>query len=89
MQKCYGISPIWRKSAVFQKKSTGFAGRVLSLRSRFDALAYAFSLNDLYATTLDALTSFPRKARREPTLVYELDASLCAYALDTPPFAYA
>ena len=75
MQKCYGISPIWRKSAVFSKKSTGFAGRVLSLRSRFDALAYAFSLNDLYATTLDALTSFPRKARREPTFVLVLVAS--------------
>ena len=73
----------------FKKKSTGFAGRVLSLRSRFDALAYAFSLNDLYATTLDALTSFPRKARREPTNVLVLVASLNALAFDTPPFAYA
>ena len=59
----------------FKKKSTGFAGRVLSLRSRFNALAYAFSLNDLYATTLDALTSFPRKARREPTNVFAYEAS--------------
>lgn len=53
------------------------------------AADHATSLIALNATALDALTSRPRKDRREPTLVYELDASLFAYAYDTPPFAYA
>lgn len=55
----------------------------------FRASRYAASLNALYATTLCALTSLPRKARREPTYVYAYDASLFAFAYDTPPFALA
>ena len=53
------------------------------------AADHATSLIALNATALDALTSRPRKARREPTTVYEPDASLFAFANDTPPFAYA
>ena len=53
------------------------------------AADHATSLIALNATALDALTSRPRKARREPTLVLELDASKLAYAYDTPPNAYA
>ena len=53
------------------------------------ASRYAASLNALYAATLCALTSLPRKERREPTYVYAFDASLLASAFDTPPFAYA
>ena len=41
----------------------------------FRASRYAASLNALYATTLCALTSLPRKARREPTNVLAFDAS--------------
>ena len=41
----------------------------------FRASRYAASLNALYAVTLCALTSLPRKARREPTPVYAYDAS--------------
>lgn len=37
--------------------------------------AYATSVAALYAATLDALTRLPRKARREPTYVYVLEAS--------------
>ena len=55
----------------------------------FRASRYAASLNALYATTLCALTSLPRKARREPTYVYAFDASSLANAFDTPPFALA
>ena len=55
----------------------------------FRASRYAASLNALYATTLCALTSLPRKARREPTFELAYDASLSAYATDTPPFAFA
>ena len=55
----------------------------------FRASRYAASLNALYATTLCALTSLPRKARREPTLVYAFDASKFAFAFDTPPYAFA
>ena len=53
------------------------------------ASRYAASLNALYAATLCALTSLPRKARREPTFAYEYEASLFAFALDTPPYAFA
>lgn len=51
--------------------------------------AHAASLNALYAATLCALTISPRKASREPTYVSAYEASLYAYAYDTPPFAYA
>ena len=53
------------------------------------AAGHATSLNDLNAATLDALTSRPRKARREPTTVFEYDASLTVFAFDTPPTAPA
>lgn len=49
------------------------------------AADHATSLIALNATALDALTSRPRKARREPTFVTEYEASLTAYAYDTPP----
>ena len=55
----------------------------------FRASRYAASLNALYATTLCALTSLPRKARREPTFVYAFDAPSLAFAYDTPPHASA
>ena len=51
--------------------------------------AYATSVAALYAATLDALTSLPRKARREPTCVLVFEASMSAFAYDTPPYAYA
>ena len=51
--------------------------------------AYATPRIALYAATLCALTFLPRKARREPTLVIVFEASLFAYAFDTPPFAFA
>ena len=55
----------------------------------FRASRYAASLNALYAATLRALTSLPRKARREPTNESAFEASLLAYAYDTPPNALA
>lgn len=55
----------------------------------FSLYAHAASLNALYAATLCALTISPRKARRDPTLVLAYDASLYAYANDTPPYALA
>ena len=53
------------------------------------AADHATSLIALNATALDALTSRPRKARREPTYVVEYDASKPASAFDTPPTAFA
>ena len=53
------------------------------------ASLYAASLNALYAATLCAFTIWPRKARREPTYELAFEASLYAYAFDTPPYAYA
>lgn len=41
----------------------------------FRASRYAASLNALYAATLCALTSLPRKARREPTPAFACEAS--------------
>ena len=55
----------------------------------FRASRYAASLNALYAATLCALTSLPRKARREPTFAPANEASPLAFALETPPLAYA
>ena len=53
------------------------------------AADHATSLIALNATALDALTSRPRKARREP--MYELACEESLYALDieTPPLGYA
>ena len=53
------------------------------------AAGHATSLNDLNAATLDALTSRPRKARREPMYVYVFEVSLFAYDIETPPFGFA
>lgn len=55
----------------------------------FRASRYAASLNALYAATLCALTSLPRKARREPTTALACEASLYASAYETPPLAFA
>ena len=55
----------------------------------FRASRYAASLNALYAATLCALTSLPRKARREPPFAFAYEASLLAFACETPPYAYA
>ena len=53
------------------------------------AADHATSLIALNATALDALTSRPRKARREPMNVYVFEESLLAYDIETPPFGYA
>lgn len=53
------------------------------------AFAYAISTIALNAATLFAMTIFPRKASREPMLVYELDESLLELAHATPPYACA
>ena len=53
------------------------------------AANHATSLNDLNAATLDALTSRPRKARREPMYELVFEESLLAYDIETPPFGYA
>ena len=53
------------------------------------AAGHATSLNDLNAATLDALTSRPRKARREPMLVFVYEESLLAFDIETPPLGYA
>lgn len=63
---------------IFRPAYAGNAISVLSLRSRFGALRfplYASSLSALYAATLCALTSLPRKARREPTFACAYEAS--------------
>ena len=53
------------------------------------AADHATSLIALNATALDALTSRPRKARREPMYVLECEESLLAYDIETPPFGLA
>lgn len=53
------------------------------------AADHATSLIALNATALDALTSRPRKARREPMLVLALEESLLALDIETPPLGYA
>lgn len=53
------------------------------------AADHATSLIALNATALDALTSRPRKARREPMYVLVLEESWLAYDIETPPFGYA
>ena len=53
------------------------------------AADHATSLIALNATALDALTSRPRKARREPTYVYGIEKSELAYDIETPPLGYA
>ena len=53
------------------------------------AADHATSLIALNATALDALTSRPRKARREPMFVFGLEESLLAYDIETPPYGDA
>ena len=53
------------------------------------AADHATSLIALNATALDALTSRPRKARREPMLVFVYEESKLAYDIETPPFGFA
>lgn len=53
------------------------------------AADHATSLIALNATALDALTSRPRKARREPMLVCAFEEALLAYDIETPPTGYA
>ena len=49
------------------------------------AADHATSLIALNATALDALTSRPRKARREPMLGLAYEESLYAFDIETPP----
>jgi hypothetical protein len=49
------------------------------------AADHATSLIALNATALDALTSRPRKARREPMLALVFEESLLAFDIETPP----
>ena len=53
------------------------------------AADHATSLIALNATALDALTSRPRKARREPMFVLVYEESLFAPDIETPPFGLA
>lgn len=53
------------------------------------AADHATSLIALNATALDALTSRPRKARREPMLVLAFEESLPACDIETPPLGLA
>lgn len=53
------------------------------------AADHATSLIALNATALDALTSRPRKARREPMLVLAYEESALAFDIETPPPGYA
>ena len=53
------------------------------------AADHATSLIALNATALDALTSRPRKARREPTFALVFEESLLAFDTETPPLGYA
>ena len=53
------------------------------------AADHATSLIALNATALDALTSRPRKARREPMNVSAYEESVLAYDIETPPFGFA
>ena len=53
------------------------------------AADHATSLIALNATALDALTSRPRKARREPMLGLVYEESLLAFDIETPPYGYA
>jgi hypothetical protein len=80
-----GLKPVFLD--VFVPQTSRFFA--LSLRSRFRFLAYATSVAALNAATLCATTTFPRKARRDPIFALEYDASILAFAHDTPPTACA
>ena len=53
------------------------------------AADHATSLIALNATALDALTSRPRQARREPMCGLAYEESLLAFDIETPPFGLA
>ena len=85
-----------RSTTRFQRKFLKFFDRLTPVMPRLSfsrfapalrASLYAASLNALYAATLCALTSLPRKARREPMNAYAYEAPSLALAYDTPPFA--
>ena len=80
--KSDGLTPVLLMSSCLGHTLCRFA-------PAFSRFAYATSTIDLYASTLAALTILPRKARRDPTCVYEIDESQNAYAYDTPPYAFA
>lgn len=65
-----GLTPVWDGVPLIGKHRT-FCRFAPALT--LYAAAYATSLIALYATTLDALTSRPRKARREPIYVYVIE----------------
>ena len=81
-----GLTPVWDGVPLIGKHRT-FCRFAPALT--LYAAGHATSLIALNATTLDALTSRPRKARREPMFVYVYEASLFAYAHETPPYGYA
>lgn len=81
-----GLTPVWDGVPLIGKHRT-FCRFAPALT--LCATAYATSLTDLNAATLDALTSRPRKARREPMLVYVFEESLLASDIETPPYGYA
>ena len=75
-----------------KKKSTATGGIYHLQRVDFSDLRftlYETSLAALYLATLDALTIFPRKARRDPEFASEYEAPQSAFVYETPPFAYA
>ena len=81
-----GLRPYFLMSSYLRHHAlTLYSLYALSLRSRFRFSAYATSTAALYAATLSATTILPRKARRDPTYANEYDASLYAFANDTPP----
>ena len=83
-----GLTPVFLD--VFRSSDiTLYAFFALRFVASLPFSAYAASTNALNAVTLSATTILPRKARRDPTLVLEDDASLCALAYDTPPAAPA
>jgi hypothetical protein len=53
------------------------------------AADHATSLIALNATALDALTSRPRKARREPMYALAYEESMYAFDIETPPYGLA
>ena len=81
-----GLTPVWDGVPLIGKHRT-FCRFAPALT--LCATAYATSLTDLNAATLDALTSRPRKARREPTYANVPEAPSLASAHETPPPGFA
>ena len=81
-----GLTPVWNGVPLTGKHQT-FCRFAPALT--LYAADHATSLIALYATTLDALTSRPRKARREPMIVLVCEESLIAFDIETPPCGFA